>query len=132
MLTAFICLCVQFFYIINNLRSGFKLKNSEIYFLASCSLIFTHVLEYSIVLNQGQKWNRQWNKLLKTLQSIKRKYLADDVFKLKIDDLMKTLQHFNVTFHAAGLFPIDLTVVTSVSYNFQFFPEIFHFTCLDN
>lgn len=115
MLTAFVCLCVQFFYIIHHVRSSLRYENSQIYFLASCSLIFTHILEYTIILNQGHKIKRQWNKLLKTLQSSKRKYYSDESFKLKIDDLMKSLQHFNITFHAAGLFPIDLTVVTSVS-----------------
>jgi hypothetical protein len=115
MLAAFICLCVQFFYIIGHVRTGFRILNSEIYFLASCSLIFTHSLEYSIVLNQGHKMKRTWNELLKTIQSIKRKYSNDELLKTKIDDLMKTLKLYNIQFHAAGLFPVDLTIVTSVS-----------------
>lgn len=57
---------------------------------------------------------------MKTLQNTKRKYLSDHNFQIIIDDLMKALQQFNMTFHAAGLFPIDLTVVTSVSIGFSF------------
>lgn len=113
-LTAFICLTVQLFYIINNIRHGFQSENSVLASAASCSLIFTHVLELWIIFISGNRVKDMWTALINRLQSAKRRFVRDEIFKTRIDELVSIMVFTRVELKAAGLFPVDLSVVTSV------------------
>lgn len=113
-LTAFICLTVQLFYLINHIRNGFPTNKSVLASIASCSLISMHVLELWAIFFSGHKIKEMWSTLVKTIQDTKRKYDSDEVFKSRIDELVNTMVFTRVELRAAGFFPLDLSVVTSV------------------
>lgn len=113
-LTAFICLTVQLFYLINHIRHGFPTNKSVLASIASCSLISMHVLELWAIFFSGHKIKEMWSTLVKTIQDTKRKYDSDEVFKSRIDELVNTMVFTRVELRAAGFFPLDLSVVTSV------------------
>lgn len=113
-MTAFICLTVQLFYLINHIQHGFPTNKSVLASIASCSLISLHVLELWVIFFSGHKIKEMWNILVKTIQDTKRKYDSDEVFKSRIDELVNTMVFTRVELKAAGFFPLDLSVVTSV------------------
>lgn len=117
-LTAFICLTVQLFYLINNVRLGFRSKNSVWQAASSCSLIFTHILELLVIFISGHRVKDTWSALIKRMQDVKRKTSADEKVKAHIDELVAIMVYTRVEMKAAGLFNIDLSVITSVSYLF--------------
>jgi gustatory receptor len=113
-LSAFICLTIQLFYLINNIRHGFRNERAVLSSAASCSLIFTHVLELWVIFISGHRVKDMWNLLIKRIQSTKRRFANDDTFKAKIDELVSIMVFCKVEMKAAGLFNIDLSVITSV------------------
>ncbi|CAO1440990.1 unnamed protein product, partial [Diamesa serratosioi] len=113
-LTAFICLTVQLFYLINHIRHGFPTNKSVLASIGSCSLISMHVLELWAIFFSGHKIKEMWSSLVKTIQDTKRKYDSDEVFKSRIDELVNTMVFTRVELRAAGFFPLDLSVVTSI------------------
>lgn len=56
-----------------------------------------------------------WSALIKRVQDSKRKFAADEKFKAQIDELVSIMVFTRVEMKAAGLFNIDLSVITSVS-----------------
>jgi len=120
-LSAFICLTVQLFYLINNIRRGFPNDKSVLAATASCSLIFTHIMEIWIIFISGHRVKDSWSSLIKQVQSVKRRYVGDENFKVRIDELVSIMIFTRVELKAAGLFNIDLSVITSVS--------TLHFAC---
>lgn len=73
-----------------------------------------HVLELWAIFFSGHKIKEMWSTLVKTIQDTKRKYDSDEVFKSRIDELVNTMVFTRVELRAAGFFPLDLSVVTSV------------------
>lgn len=114
-LTAFICLTVQLFYLINNIRLGFRNKNSVWQAASSCSLIFTHILELLVIFISGHRVKDTWSGLIKRMQDVKRKTSSDEKVKAQLDELVAIMVYTRVEMKAAGLFNIDLSVITSVS-----------------
>jgi gustatory receptor len=114
-LTAFICLTVQLFYLINNIRHGFQSDKSVLAAAASCSLIFTHILELWVIFISGHRVKDMWTGLIKRVQFTKRQFAADEKFKAQIDELVSIMVFTRIEMKAAGLFNIDLSVITSVS-----------------
>lgn len=114
-LSAFICLTVQLFYLINNIRHGFQSSKSVLGAAASCSLIFTHVLELWVIFISGHRVKDMWTALIKQVQETKRRFSADERFKSQIDELVSIMVFTRIEMKAAGLFNIDLSVITSVS-----------------
>ena len=117
-LTAFICLTVQLFYLINNIRCGFQNPNAVVASGASCSLIFMHTLELWVVFISGQRVKDVWSKLVKRVFVAKRKFTVNKKLKAQIDELVSIMLFTRIEIKAAGLFNIDLSVITSVSDNF--------------
>lgn len=115
LLSAFICLTVQLFYLINNIRQGFPSEKSMLAAAASCSLIFTHVLELWVIFIGGHRVKDMWSDVIKRVQETKRKFAADERFKAQIDELVSIMVFTRIEMKAAGLFNIDLSVITSVS-----------------
>lgn len=114
-LSAFICLTVQLFYLINHIRHGFHTDHAILYSAASCSLIFTHILELWTIFISGHQVKDMWNTLIKRIQGTKRKFMTDEALKARIDELVSIMVFTRVEMKAAGLFNIDLSVITSVS-----------------
>jgi len=114
-LSAFICLTVQLFYVINNIRHSFQTENAVLSTAASCSLIFTHILELWVIFISGHRVKDMWNSLIKRVQSTKRRFAVDETIRCKIDELVSIMTFTRVEMKAAGLFNIDLSVITSVS-----------------
>lgn len=114
-LSAFICLTVQLFYLINHIRHGFHGERSIVHSTASCSLIFTHILELWTIFISGHEVKDTWNALIKRIQSTKRRFVTDEALKMRIDELVSIMVFTKVEMKAAGLFNIDLSVITSVS-----------------
>lgn len=56
-----------------------------------------------------------WSALIKRVQGAKRKLASDEKFKAQIDELVSIMVFTRVEMKAAGLFNIDLSVITSVS-----------------
>ncbi|KAG5673017.1 hypothetical protein PVAND_003095 [Polypedilum vanderplanki] len=114
-LSAFICLTVQLFYLINNIRNGFQTKLNILASVASCSLIFTHILELWVIFISGHRVKDMWNVLIKRIQGTKRRFASDEIFKAKIDELISIMVLTKVEMRAAGFFNIDLSVITSIA-----------------
>ncbi|KAL7017683.1 hypothetical protein ACKWTF_010482 [Chironomus riparius] len=114
-LSAFICLTVQLFYVINNIRHSFQNENSVLSTAASCSLIFTHILELWVIFISGHRVKDMWNSLIKRVQSTKRRFAVDEAIRCRIDELVSIMTFTRVEMKAAGLFNIDLSVITSIA-----------------
>lgn len=57
-----------------------------------------------------------WNTLIKRIQGTKRKFImTDETLKARIDELVSIMVFTRVEMKAAGLFNVDLSVITSVS-----------------
>ena len=56
-----------------------------------------------------------WSVLIKRVQNSKRKFATNEKFKAQIDELVSIMVFTRIEIKAAGLFNIDLSVITSVS-----------------
>jgi hypothetical protein len=56
-----------------------------------------------------------WSSLIKRVQNSKRKFASNEIFKAQIDELVSIMVFTRIEIKAAGLFNIDLSVITSVS-----------------
>lgn len=63
----------------------------------------------------GHRVKDTWSALIKRMQDVKRKISSDEKVKAQVDELVSIMVHTRVEMKAAGLFNIDLTVITSVS-----------------
>lgn len=68
-----------------------------------------------MIFISGHRVKDMWSLLIKRVQDAKRKYVADEKFKAQIDELVSIMVFTRVEMKAAGLFNIDLSVITSVS-----------------
>lgn len=71
---------------------------------ASCSLIFTHVLELWVIFISGHRVKDMWSDLIKRVQETKRKFAANERFKAQIDELVSIMVFTRIEMKAAGLF----------------------------
>uniref|UniRef100_A0A182PZR0 Gustatory receptor n=1 Tax=Anopheles farauti TaxID=69004 RepID=A0A182PZR0_9DIPT len=111
LLSAFTCVTVQLYYMLNHIKSGFTSPRSEIYALASCSLLFLHGIEFWSLFTSGENVRLKWKKVINFLFFMKSKS-SDDDFRSKVDDLISFMVTNPLEFNAYGLFPIDLSVLT--------------------
>ena len=114
LLTGFICLTVQFYYILDRLRFRDVYVDLEIFILASCSLIIAHLIEFALIFSNGNRITKTWWQMVNLIYSSKKKYGTDEIYKQRINDLLIMIELKNIKIEASGLFPIDLTVVTSI------------------
>lgn len=75
-----------------------------------------HILELWVVFNSGHRVKDMWTALIKRVQMAKRKFTSDEKFKAQIDELVSIMVFTRIEMKAAGLFNIDLSVITSVSW----------------
>lgn len=115
-LAGFICLTVQMYHILDRLRYGSYNEVSDIHVAAHVSLITMHCLEFSLILINGNSIKQKWIKLAQIIHRSKKNY-ADEKFNLKVSELLVMIDLCKIQVNASGLFPIDLTIVTSVSYS---------------
>ena len=115
-LTAFICITAQLYRLINNIRQGLKQNRAIWNAAASFSLIITHIVELWAIFSSGHRVKETWSSLVERLHESKRKFGPDEKFKVQIDDLVSIMIFTRVEMKAAGLFNIDLSVITSVSF----------------
>lgn len=59
LLSSFICITVQLYYVIQHIGSGFSAPGAEILVLGSCCLLILHILEYWIILTSGDMSKKQ-------------------------------------------------------------------------
>lgn len=83
LLSAFTCVTVQLYYMLNHIKSGFTASRSEIYALASCSLLFLHGIEFWSLFTSGENVRLKWKKVINFLFFMKSKS-ADDDFRTKV------------------------------------------------
>ncbi|XP_049547991.1 gustatory receptor for bitter taste 66a-like [Anopheles darlingi] len=114
LLSAFTCVTVQLYYMLNHIKSGFTTPRSEIYALASCSLLFLHGIEFWSLFTSGEHVRLKWKKLINFLFFMKSKSTDDD-YRSKADDLISFMIANPLEFSAYGLFPIDLSVLTGIA-----------------
>uniref|UniRef100_A0A182JA38 Gustatory receptor n=1 Tax=Anopheles atroparvus TaxID=41427 RepID=A0A182JA38_ANOAO len=142
LLSAFTCVTVQLYYMLNHIKSGFTAPRSEIYALASCSLLFLHGIEFWALFTSGEHVRLKWKKVVNFLFFMKSKSTDDDfrsksrtlicvfpvsstmvpplpairgpAFRDQADDLISFMMSNPLEFNAYGLFPIDLSVLTGV------------------
>ncbi|XP_058062069.1 uncharacterized protein LOC131212284 [Anopheles bellator] len=114
LLSAFTCVTVQLYYMLNHIKSGFTTPHAEVYALASCSLLFLHGIELWTLFCSGQQGRLQWRKLVNLLFYLKSKSTDDD-YRGKADDLISFMLANPLEFSAYGLFPIDLSVLTGIA-----------------
>uniref|UniRef100_A0A182M5M0 Gustatory receptor n=1 Tax=Anopheles culicifacies TaxID=139723 RepID=A0A182M5M0_9DIPT len=114
LLSAFTCVTVQLYYMLNHIKSGFTASRSEIYALASCSLLFLHGIEFWSLFTSGENVRLKWKKVINFLFFMKSKS-SDDDFRNKVDDLISFMVTNPLEFNAYGLFPIDLSVLTGIA-----------------
>ncbi|XP_058117147.1 uncharacterized protein LOC131288899 [Anopheles ziemanni] len=114
LLSAFTCVTVQLYYMLNHIKSGFTAPRSEIYALASCSLLFLHGIEFWALFTSGEHVRLKWKKVVNFLFFMKSKSTDDD-FRSKADDLISFMMSNPLEFNAYGLFPIDLSVLTGIA-----------------
>ncbi|XP_053670857.1 uncharacterized protein LOC128721158 [Anopheles nili] len=114
LLSAFTCVTVQLYYMLNHIKSGFMVYRSEIYALSSCSLLFLHGIEFWSLFTSGEHVRLKWKKVINFLFFMKSKS-TDDEFRSKVDDLISFMVTNPLEFSAYGLFPIDLSVLTGIA-----------------
>lgn len=59
LLSSFICITVQLYYVIQHIGSGFSAPGAEILVLGSCCLLILHILEYWVILTSGDMAKKQ-------------------------------------------------------------------------
>lgn len=68
-----------------------------------------------MIFISGHQVKDLWNSLIKRIQSTKRRFVTDETFKARIDELVSIMVFTRVEMRASGFFNIDLSVITSVS-----------------
>ncbi|KXJ72218.1 hypothetical protein RP20_CCG018578 [Aedes albopictus] len=114
LLSAFICVTVQLYYMLNHIKSGFTNNRTEIYALAACSMLFLHGVEFWALFTSGENVRLKWKNLINYVFFMKSKS-NDDEFRSRADDLVSFMTTNPLEFSAYGLFPIDLSVVSGIA-----------------
>ncbi|XP_062559006.1 uncharacterized protein LOC134223814 [Armigeres subalbatus] len=114
LLSAFICVTVQLYYMLNHIKTGFSQSQAEIYALAACSMLFLHGVEFWALFTSGENARYKWKNLINYVFFIKSKS-NDEEFRCRADDLISFMHANPLEFHAYGLFPIDLSVVSGIA-----------------
>ncbi|EAT36998.2 AAEL010962-PA, partial [Aedes aegypti] len=114
LLSAFICVTVQLYYMLNHIKSGFTHSRSEIYALAACSMLFLHGVEFWSLFTSGENVRLKWKNLINYVFFMKSKS-NDEEFRSRADDLISFMATNPLEFNAYGLFPIDLSVVSGIA-----------------
>ncbi|EDS26201.1 conserved hypothetical protein [Culex quinquefasciatus] len=114
LLSAFICVTVQLYYMLNHIKSGFSQSRSEIYALAACSMLFLHGVEFWSLFTSGENVRGEWKKVINYLYFMKSKSNEEE-FRSKADDLISFMTANPLEFNAYGLFPIDLSVISGIA-----------------
>lgn len=73
LLSAFICVTVQLYYMLNHIKSGFTQSRSEIYALAACSMLFLHGVEFWSLFTSGETVRLKWKNLINYVFFMKSK-----------------------------------------------------------
>lgn len=73
LLSAFICVTVQLYYMLNHIKSGFTQSRSEIYALAACSMLFLHGVELWSLFTSGETVRLKWKNLINYVFFMKSK-----------------------------------------------------------
>ena len=84
LLSGFICITVQLYYIMSHIKNGFTQKNAETQALASCSLLFLHGMEFWSIFTSGDLAKTQWKMLINKLHLNKLKSTDED-YKNKVN-----------------------------------------------
>ncbi|XP_053690865.1 gustatory and pheromone receptor 32a-like [Sabethes cyaneus] len=114
LLSAFICITVQLYYLLNLIRFGFATPGAAFYCLASISLLLLHGIEFYALVTNGDLARVHWRRLMNCLFVAKAKS-DEENFRAKMDDLIAFMGCNIPEFHAFGLFPIDLSVLTGIA-----------------
>lgn len=83
LLSAFICVTVQLYYLLNHIESGFAYNGWEIYTAAACSLLVLHGVEFWTLFSSGEAARRSWHELIRYLYQMKSKSSEED-FRRKV------------------------------------------------
>lgn len=116
LLAGFVCSTVQMYHILDRLRFGSNYELSDWHVAAHISLIVIHALEFTLILINGHTIKQKWRDLVRIIHRSKNNY-PDEKFNIKMSELLVMIDLCEIQINASGLFPIDLTIVTSVSNN---------------
>lgn len=83
LLSAFICVTVQLYYMLNHIKSGFTNNRTEIYALAACSMLFLHGVEFWALFTSGENVRLKWKNLINYVFFMKSKS-NDDEFRSRV------------------------------------------------
>jgi gustatory receptor len=83
LLSGFICITVQLYYIMSHIKAGFAQRNAETLAVGSCSLLFLHGMEFWSIFTSGDMAKTQWKLLINQLYVTKMKSNDED-FKNKV------------------------------------------------
>lgn len=83
LISGFVCITIQMYYVINNAKNGFEVEGSDIFVTASLSLVALHALEYWSIFSSGNLIKNKWRQVLTTFHAIKIK-VADENVKNKV------------------------------------------------
>lgn len=83
LISGFVCITIQLYYVINNAKSGFVIEGSDIFVTASLSLVALHALEYWSIFSSGNLIKNKWSQILMSFQAIKIK-AVDESIKNKV------------------------------------------------
>ncbi|XP_055605589.1 uncharacterized protein LOC129753766 [Uranotaenia lowii] len=82
LLSGFICVTVQLYYILNHIKNGFSQPRAEIYALAACSVLFLHGVEFWSLFTSGENVQLKWKRVINYLYFMKSKS-SDDEYRAK-------------------------------------------------
>ncbi|XP_058824516.1 putative gustatory receptor 2a [Topomyia yanbarensis] len=114
LLSAFICITVQLYYLLNQIRAGFSQPGAVIHGMAAGSMLLLHGVELWVLLTSGEQARNKWRKLINFL-ILTKATSNDDSFRGKIDDLVSFMTCNPPEFHAYGFFPIDFSILTGMT-----------------
>ncbi|XP_053690866.1 gustatory and pheromone receptor 32a-like [Sabethes cyaneus] len=114
LLSAFICITVQLYYLLNQIRAGFVIPGAAVFCLAASSLLLLHGIEFYALFTNGDLARNHWRQLMNYLFVVKAKS-SDENFRAKMDELIGFMSCNSPEFRAFGLFPIDLSVLTGMA-----------------
>lgn len=83
LISGFVCITIQLYYVINNAKSGFDVEGADIFVTASLSLVALHALEFWSVFSSGNLIKNKWRQVLTNFHDIKIK-VADESVKNKV------------------------------------------------
>lgn len=82
-LSGFVCITVQLYYLLNHIRNKFRSDNAELLALTSVTLILQHSLEFLTTFIIAQMVKKKWKKSIYTLQLLKIE-VSDQRLKRKV------------------------------------------------